>query len=85
MPSILQRLKERKLFQWALAYLAGAWLVFQGIEVLAEPWNLSEAVQRTIHVLLGVGFLVTLSRGITVRRVGSEPVVSNFSFSRRFS
>jgi TolB-like protein/Tfp pilus assembly protein PilF len=60
MPSLLQRLKERKLFQWALAYLAGAWLVFQGIEVLAEPWNLSEAVQRTIHVLLGIGFIVTL-------------------------
>ncbi|KPK65659.1 MAG: hypothetical protein AMS21_04175 [Gemmatimonas sp. SG8_38_2] len=60
MPSLLQRLKERKLFQWALAYLAGAWLVFQGIEVLAEPWNLSEAVQRSIHVLLGVGFFVTL-------------------------
>ena len=63
MPSLLQRLKERKLFQWALAYLAGAWLVFQGIEVLAEPWNLCEAVQRTIHVLLGVGFLVTLVLG----------------------
>ena len=60
MPTLLQRLKERKLFQWALAYLAGAWLVFQGIEVLAEPWNLSEAVQRSIHVLLGVGFFVTL-------------------------
>jgi serine/threonine-protein kinase len=60
MPSLRQRLKERKLFQWALAYLAGAWLIFQGIEVLAEPWNLSEAIQRTIHVLLGIGFLVTL-------------------------
>jgi len=60
MSSFLQRLKERKLFQWGLAYLAGAWLVFQGIEVLAEPWNLSEGVQRTIHVLLGIGFLVTL-------------------------
>jgi TolB-like protein/Flp pilus assembly protein TadD len=60
MPSLLHRLKERKLFQWTVAYLAGAWLVFQGIEVLAEPWNLSEAVQRTIHVLLGIGFLVTL-------------------------
>ena len=57
MPTLLQPLKERKLFQWALAYLAGAWLVFQGIEVLAEPWNLSEAIQRTIHVLLGVGTL----------------------------
>jgi len=60
MPSLLQRLKERKLFQWSVAYLAGAWLVFQGIEVLAEPWNLSEAIQRGVHVLLVVGFFVVL-------------------------
>jgi hypothetical protein len=60
MPSLLQRLKERKLFQWALAYLAGAWLIFQGIEVLAEPWNLSAGFQQVLHVLLGIGFLVTL-------------------------
>jgi hypothetical protein len=26
-PSLLQRLKERKLVQWALAYLAGAWVI----------------------------------------------------------
>ncbi|UCC85093.1 MAG: tetratricopeptide repeat protein, partial [Gemmatimonadota bacterium] len=60
MPSLLQRLKERKLFQWALAYLAGAWLIFQGIEVLAEPWSLSAGFQQVLHVLLGIGFLVTL-------------------------
>lgn len=60
MASLLQRVRERKLFQWALAYLAGAWLVFQGIEVLAAPWHVSEAVQRSLHVLLGIGFLATL-------------------------
>lgn len=60
MPSFLQRLRKRKLFQWALAYLAAAWLVFQGIEVLAEPWHLSEAIQRTLHVLLATGFLATV-------------------------
>jgi hypothetical protein len=27
--SLLQRLKERKLVQWALAYLAGAWVLFE--------------------------------------------------------
>ena len=26
-PSLLQRLKERKLVQWAVAYLAGAWVL----------------------------------------------------------
>jgi TolB-like protein len=60
MASLLQRLKERKLFQWALAYLAGAWLVFQGIEVLAEPWNLPQSIIRAIHVLLGIGFVLVL-------------------------
>ncbi len=60
MPSTFQRLKERKLFQWALTYLAGAWLVFQGIEVVAEPWHLSETIQRTLHVLIIIGLLPTL-------------------------
>lgn len=60
MPSLREHLSERKLFQWTIAYLAGAWLVFQGIEVLSEPWQLSPTIQRTIHVLLGAGFLLTL-------------------------
>ena len=27
-PTLLQRLKERKLVQWAVAYLTGAWVLF---------------------------------------------------------
>jgi hypothetical protein len=27
-PSLLQRLKEPKLVQWALAYLAGVWVIY---------------------------------------------------------
>ena len=34
--SVYERLKRRKLVQWALAYLAGAFVVFQGVEVLAD-------------------------------------------------
>jgi TolB-like protein/tetratricopeptide (TPR) repeat protein len=59
-PSFLQRLKERKLVQWALAYLAGAFVAFQAVEVMAEPWGISPALQRVIHVLLLFGLLVTL-------------------------
>jgi hypothetical protein len=33
-PSLLQRLKERKLVQWALAYLAGAFGVFQFVDAM---------------------------------------------------
>jgi TolB-like protein/Tfp pilus assembly protein PilF len=60
MTSLLQRLRERKLFQWALAYLAAAWVLFQGIEVMAEPWDLSLGFQRTVHLLVAVGFLLAL-------------------------
>jgi TolB-like protein len=60
MSSFLQRLKQRKLFQWALAYLAGAWLVLQAMEVTAEPFGWPLALQRGITILLVVGFFVAL-------------------------
>ena len=60
MSSFLQRLKERKLFQWALAYLAGAWLVLQLVEVLGQIFQWSLALQQGITVTLAIGFLVTL-------------------------
>jgi serine/threonine-protein kinase len=59
-PTLLRRLKERKLVQWALAYLAGAFVVFQGVEVMAEPWGISPTLQRSIHVLLLIGLFITL-------------------------
>jgi TolB-like protein len=60
MSSFLSRLRERKLAQWALAYLAGAWLIFEATEVLAGPWNLSPTFQRGVHLLLGIGFIIML-------------------------
>ncbi len=57
---LLERLKQRKIVQRGLAYLAGAFLVFQVLEVLAEPWGLSPSMQRSIHILLLVGFFVQL-------------------------
>jgi serine/threonine-protein kinase len=59
-PSLLRRLKERKLVQWTLAYLAGAWVVFQAVEVMAEPWGILPALQRAVHILLVVGLFITL-------------------------
>jgi TolB-like protein/Flp pilus assembly protein TadD len=60
MTSFLSRLRERKLAQWALAYLAGAWLIFEATEVLAGPWNLSPTFQRGVHLVLGIGFFIIL-------------------------
>jgi TolB-like protein/lipopolysaccharide biosynthesis regulator YciM len=57
---LLQRLKQRKIVQRGLAYLAGAFVVFQGVEVMAEPWGISPGVQRGIHIVLLIGLFITL-------------------------
>jgi hypothetical protein len=56
MDSFLDRLKRRKLFQWALAYVATAWLVAQVLDVVAEPWGPSGGLVRTAQALLALGF-----------------------------
>jgi TolB-like protein len=58
--SFLQRLKERKLGQWTLAYLAGAFVVLQLLDALDEPLNLSATLQRSILVVVAFGLFVTL-------------------------
>ena len=58
--SFLHRLRERKLVQWALPYLAGAFVVFQLLEVMAEPWSISPAAQRAAHLVLLLGLFITL-------------------------
>jgi serine/threonine-protein kinase len=59
-PPLLQRLRERKLVQWALAYLAGAFVVFQLLDALAEPLSLTPTIQRSVLVVVGIGFFITL-------------------------
>ena len=60
MDPFFQRLKERKLVQWAIAYLAGAFVVFQLMDALAEPLSLSMLAQQAILTLVVVGFFVAL-------------------------
>jgi len=56
----LHELKQRKLFQWAVAYLAGAWVLMQLVDVLGGRWGVSDAAARIMDVVLVVGFFVTL-------------------------
>lgn len=56
----LEKLRERKLVQWALAYLAGAFVVFQVLDALAEPLALSTTVQRVILAVTAAGFFIAL-------------------------
>ncbi|MGQ0560805.1 MAG: hypothetical protein ACT443_02910 [Gemmatimonadota bacterium] len=41
---MLARLKQRKLAQWALAYLAGAWPLLQVSDLIADRFSWPNAV-----------------------------------------
>jgi TolB-like protein len=56
-----RKLRERRLVQWSLAYIAGAWLVLQVVNTLAGPWNIPPFVERVIAILLLFGFFVAVT------------------------
>ena len=60
MASFHQRLKDRKLVQWAIAYLAGAWVVYEVSSTIGGHWGLPDGFFRALFVVLGVGFAGTL-------------------------
>jgi len=60
MNEFFQRLKERKLVQWAIAYVAAAFALLQGIDIVAQQFDWPEGVRRGITLGLVVGFFVTL-------------------------
>src|SRR5438067_3585787 len=60
MNEFFQRLKERKLVQWAIAYVAAAFALLQGIDIVAQQFGWPEGVRRGITLGLVVGFFVTL-------------------------
>lgn len=52
MPSLLDRLEQRKLVQWALAYLAGGWVVLQIVDQLAARSIIPELAYRAALVVV---------------------------------
>ena len=60
MNEFFQRLKQRKLVQWAVAYAAAAFALLQGIDIVAQQFGWPEDVRRGITLTLVVGFFVTL-------------------------
>jgi TolB-like protein/Flp pilus assembly protein TadD len=57
---LIERIRQRKLGQWALAYAAGAWVVLQLIDMAAQPFAWPDLVVRAAWVLLATGFLAVL-------------------------
>ncbi len=67
-----QRLKERKLVQSAIAYLAASFALRQGIDIVAQQFNWPAAVRRGITLALVVGFLLVLWRALLHLSLGER-------------
>ncbi len=57
---LIQRLKDRKIVQWALAYGAAALVLLEVADILADAFDWPTVALRTVTVLVGYGFLAIL-------------------------
>jgi TolB-like protein/Tfp pilus assembly protein PilF len=55
-----ERLKQRKLVQWALAYIAAAFALIQVVDIVAQHFGWPEYTMRLVIIVLALGFFVTL-------------------------
>jgi TolB-like protein len=55
-----QRLKQRKLVQWAVAYVATAFALLQGVDIVGQQFGWPETLQRGITLAMVLGFFVAL-------------------------
>jgi len=60
MNEFFQRLKQRKLVQWTLAYVAAAFALLQGVDIVAQRFGWPEQTMRFVIIALSVGLFVTL-------------------------
>ncbi len=60
MNDFLQRLKHRKLVQWALAYVAASFALLQGIDIVAQRFAWPDSFERILILALCIGFFVAL-------------------------
>src|SRR4051794_7467881 len=59
-PSVFAELKQRKLVQWTLAYIAASFALLQGADIVAQRFGWPEQTIRLFIIALTVGFFVTL-------------------------
>ena len=53
----LEHLRESKLTQWLVTYLAVAWLTLQLVQTLGEIWPLPIVLQQAVSLVLGLSLL----------------------------
>jgi TolB-like protein/predicted Zn-dependent protease len=60
MNEFLQRLKERKLVQWGIAYVAAAFALLQGIDIVAQRFSWPDSIERILIIASCIGFFFVL-------------------------
>ena len=60
LPSLFKRLKERKLVQWTVGYLAGAFVCLEAFDIVADQFGWALWIKQGVTVALLFGLLVTL-------------------------
>ena len=60
MAEFIARLKQRKLVQWALAYVAFSFALLQGVDIVAQRFAWPDSIERLLILALALGFLVAL-------------------------
>ena len=57
---LLDRLRQRKIVQWSLAYLAGAFALLQAVDIIGQRFGWPDSIVRILIVVLAVGFFAAL-------------------------
>ena len=60
MTDLWQRLKQRKLVQWAVAYVAAAFALLQGVDIIAQRFAWPDSIARALIIASVIGFFVVL-------------------------
>lgn len=56
----LQRLKQRKLVQWTMAYVAAVFALLQGLDIIAQRFSWPDWIERALIIASCVGFFVVV-------------------------
>src|SRR6185437_8709287 len=60
MTEFFARLKQRKLVQWAIAYVAFAFALIQVLDVVADSYDWPHSAMHVVFGLLALGFVIAL-------------------------
>ena len=60
MTDLWQRRKERKLVQWAVAYIAAVFALLQGVDIIAQRFGRPDSIERALIIASCIGFFIAL-------------------------